>query len=741
MVCRPSCRPSRAVAMAACDADPDPVCEADATPGPKDRPMPRMRSLEDGRYFSLEDLQHFHRQILADVQQAMIDGQRQLQREWMVQLQQLQRQQLDCYTRSVERLLLHHARNLQGTLGADGTPSGDDALKLPCDSDEDVRPSMRHHTWHQSGLTGIGSPQQGRLGTLQLPAGAVRALNRAQPPPQRAEDLGTPGMRSVARGPPASKEPPDATSAEGSFGVDRSGEMYRDLVSGVSLRTMSPHQETSSRHKVEEQDVESKSDLRSEENERWKHQWNHHMRASLTKRLGTMRTMKSGIIPHKVSGMLGMGDLPRKRVEILPRPRPRSALEKLVDSHMFHMACGVIIVANAIFIGVQTDVTVHNAASFPPVADPTWMHVCSLVFTAEFGAEVLIRIVAKGWRFLFGDDWKWNVFDLLLVIFSVTEELLQGYSLTYTRLLRGFRMVRVLRVIRVMRFFRELRLMVCSIVQSLVSLSWALVLLLLVMYLFTICFMHGISMYLHDGGRADVQKDLVLWYGSIGDTMFALLLAVTGGEDWIKLVEPLSQISVFYQVLFSFYVLFVIIGVLNVLTSAFVQRACELSRLDRDLVIQSEMISDEAFLNDMKGIFEEVDEDGTGRITWEKFRQYLQNDDVQAYFATQQLDTTDARELFNLLDVNKNEEVGIEEFIMGCKRLRGQAKSSDMASLLRENKRAGAKSQRQLRKVEAQVRALRQGLQVIAGVDCSHASWLRSPTSVSSCPHTPGSAM
>uniref|UniRef100_A0A7R9ZW58 EF-hand domain-containing protein n=1 Tax=Pyrodinium bahamense TaxID=73915 RepID=A0A7R9ZW58_9DINO len=482
-----------------------------------------------------------------------------------------------------------------------------------------------------------------------------------------------------------------------------------------------------------------RSELRSEENERCKHQWNHQMRARVTQRLGSMRSgLLPGVLPHKISGFLGTKS--RRRPEIVPtEPKPR--LEQLVDSHLFQMFCSIIIVANAIFIGVQMDTILRNAAADPPVDDPPWFHICRMVFVAEFTAEILLRMVAKRWRFICGDDWKWNVFDLFLVAYSAIEEILHGFNLAYTRLLRGFRMVRVLRVIRVMRFFRELRLMVCSIVQSVVSLSWAMLLLLLVTFLFSICFMHAVAEYLHGGGDEDVAKNLKEWYGSIGNTMFSLLLAVSGGADWITLVEPLAHISVLYQVLFSFYVLFVVIGVLNVLTSAFVQRACELSRLDRDLVIQSEMISDEAFTAEMKGIFEEVDIDGEGKITWQKFREYLQNEDVQAYFATQQLDTTDARELFNLLDVGKNEEVGIEEFIMGCKKLRGQAKSSDVATLLRESKRNGAKHLRAVRKIEAQLRALRHGMQVIAGVDYSHASWLRSPTSVSSYPHTPGSAM
>merc|ERR1712176_265111 len=94
-----------------------------------------------------------------------------------------------------------------------------------------------------------------------------------------------------------------------------------------------------------------------------------------------------------------------------------------------------------------------------------------------------------------------------------------------------------------------------------------------------------------------------------------------------------------------------------------------------------------------------------------------------------QLDTSDARELFNLLDVDENEEIGIEEFILGCKRLRGQAKSSDVATLIRESKKTSAKSMRVMRKMEAQLGALCSFFQGAAGMDGSHASWLRSPLS------------
>jgi len=394
----------------------------------------------------------------------------------------------------------------------------------------------------------------------------------------------------------------------------------------------------------------------------------------------------------------------------------------------------MLIVANAIFIGIQTDCSTKRALAIPPQSIPNWFGWLGEIFAAAFLAEVLLRVVAKRWHFVCGEDWRWNVADLTLAFLSMVEEVLQGFNMSYTRLVRGFHMVRVLRVIRVMRFFRELRIMVCSIIQSLVSLSWALVLLLLIMYLFAICFMHAATIYLLEDGSQDIRVQLSESYGSVGATMFSLLLAISGGADWVDLVEPLAEISVLYQVLFSFYVLFVLTGVLNVLTGAFVQRACEFSKLDRDLVVQSELNAHQAFLSTMKGIFEEVDGDGTGKITWHKFREYLQNEHAQAYFSAHQLDTSDARELFLLLDLDEDEEVGIEDFILGCKRLRGQARSSDVQTLLRESKRMGQKNMRAMRKIEAQLRFLLRVACPGVADDSSVVHGSRSPK-----PRTPGS--
>merc|ERR1740138_850530 len=86
-------------------------------------------------------------------------------------------------------------------------------------------------------------------------------------------------------------------------------------------------------------------------------------------------------------------------------------------------------------------------------------------------------------------------------------------------------------------------------------------------------------------------------YGSVLRTMFTLLLAISGGDDWVTLTHPLAPISKLYVALFTVYVVFMVFGCLNVLTGVFVAAASEI--IDRDLVIQDEMLKRDAFVNDM----------------------------------------------------------------------------------------------------------------------------------------------
>jgi len=398
----------------------------------------------------------------------------------------------------------------------------------------------------------------------------------------------------------------------------------------------------------------------------------------------------------------------RRSTSGLPASRFSQLLLWLIESTVFHWASAGIIIVNVVFIGYTTEASMSHVLATPPTPDPGSFEVVNMVFTSIYCLELLLRLLAYGREFATGEERKWNAFDAVLVGLSIFEKIVQDVDagVGTLRVIRGLRMFRVLRIIRVMRYFRDLRLMVCSILQSLGSLSWALLLLVIIMYLFTIVFMQGSILYLHstyEEGRAPdgaVRDGVAFWYSSVFGTMYTLLASIVNGVGWIDVVRPLEQISMVYRCLYAFYVVFVVIGVLNVLTGIFVERACELSGMDKDLVIQTQMKRNETFLKEMKRIFEEADSDGSGTISWEEFKGYLENDTVKAYFSTQQLDAFDARTLFDVLNDGTGNEMSIEKFIVGCQRLKGLARSVDLVAVLQEARSANRKLKSLMRRLE-----------------------------------------
>merc|ERR1712203_646993 len=73
------------------------------------------------------------------------------------------------------------------------------------------------------------------------------------------------------------------------------------------------------------------------------------------------------------------------------------------------------------------------------------------------------------------------------------------------------------------------------------------------------------------------------------------------------------------------------------------------------------------------------------QITEEEFRKILKVEKVQAYFGALGVEVNHAQGLFRLLDADGTGAVNIEEFVIGCLRLRGEATAVDCATLMYEN--------------------------------------------------------
>merc|ERR1719383_1655236 len=163
------------------------------------------------------------------------------------------------------------------------------------------------------------------------------------------------------------------------------------------------------------------------------------------------------------------------------------------NGYRFQSMVASIIILNAVFIGITSDMAMQratssfanqNAGTHADVQGPLWSVVCDFIFNFVFIAELVLRIVILDTRFLLGADWKWNLFDSCLVLLSIIEMMLSGigYTTNFMRVLRVVRVTRSLRMIRLVRFthlVRKLRLMTVAIVNCGMMLMWAVLVLLI----------------------------------------------------------------------------------------------------------------------------------------------------------------------------------------------------------------------------------------------------------------------
>jgi len=124
--------------------------------------------------------------------------------------------------------------------------------------------------------------------------------------------------------------------------------------------------------------------------------------------------------------------------------------KRIADSGLFQGFILVVVVLNAIALGVQTyDIPSGLNSALTTVDD---------VFLAIFTVEIIIRVAAFGgapWRF-FRDGW--NLFDFVVVGVAYVPFLRENITM--------LRVVRLLRVMRILTVLPDLRILVRAMVRS-----------------------------------------------------------------------------------------------------------------------------------------------------------------------------------------------------------------------------------------------------------------------------------
>lgn len=373
----------------------------------------------------------------------------------------------------------------------------------------------------------------------------------------------------------------------------------------------------------------------------------------------------------KPSGNCGPGSrrkgVPRGAIKLpTTAASPETRIGQLVSSATFNYISGFFVVANAVSIGLQTDMMAKEVTT----TVPDEFEILEKIFCAVFTTELVLRIVVNGSMYFRRADWMWNVLDAILVLLQLGEQILGFFAdvgvnkLSMMRILRILRLVRIVRMVRILRFIGELRTLVASLAGSIRSLCWTVMLLILIMYVTGVCLTQVVADE-RAATNAEFEDELV---GSLGATMITLYQVITGGVSW-KDITDMPDVGWFSTLMISLYVAFVLFALMNIVTGVFLESALSNAKRDQDLFLKSVALK----------IFLQADKEVSGSVTWEEFEECLAHDEVRMYCDAFGFDAEEAKKLFVLLDPDRSGRVAVDDFILGTVRLRGPARAFDLA--------------------------------------------------------------
>lgn len=377
-----------------------------------------------------------------------------------------------------------------------------------------------------------------------------------------------------------------------------------------------------------------------------------------------------------------------------PEPERTGLVAGILASKRTETLISLVILLNAAFITYSADYAVSHAH------DPSSSFIKAMegVFQCFYVIELGLKLSVHRLYFFINRDYMWNTLDTFLVVGAMYDLVMtylgptweeepagagtnNGFSLTFLRILRLLRLTKVIRIFRVMRFFSELNVLLKVVMSTLRPLFWCSFMLVTFFYIFSVVFTHGTANFLaSDDPQRDPIKteELLNRFGTVWKSMISLYKASTGGADWGDYAETLLDCGYTYYGLFLFFIAFVILALLNILTGLFVDRAMRGVAEDKDGMAIEKLHSDRAVVADLCKIFAAMtgqDLDKECVVSEEQFKAFMHSPVMRARLAVLDLDIWDSQKFFRILSsISHSSEVDLGSFVTGCMQLRGLAR-------------------------------------------------------------------
>eukprot|EP00931_Biecheleriopsis_adriatica_P115778 TRINITY_DN91530_c0_g1_i1.p1 TRINITY_DN91530_c0_g1~~TRINITY_DN91530_c0_g1_i1.p1 ORF type:complete len:533 (-),score=139.92 TRINITY_DN91530_c0_g1_i1:280-1878(-) len=353
-----------------------------------------------------------------------------------------------------------------------------------------------------------------------------------------------------------------------------------------------------------------------------------------------------------------------------------------VDSPSFDVTISVIIVFNAFIIGLETDL--RREAN---VRHPGWI-VAEVFFLLCFMGEVGLKIFYHTWRWIFMS--LANVLTVFICFMAFLDAAILN-PIGASGVLRMFSMFRIVGIFRLYKLIKryrqldELRLLLQSLKDSMQTLFWTVVLLVVVLYIGAVILTQQIGQNVEVYGnyrKLSGGWDHEELFGTVGRSMFTLMQVMTL-DSWLSKVVRHVAVNQWYMIaFFCVFLLITTFGIMNILVSVIVEQTLAASLQNKQRLRVREEKAQRAELDSIKEIFLISDTDGSNSLDKDEFLAAVKNPEVQWRMKMLELPVAETVKLFGVLDGDGSQSLSYNDFIQGCAKLKGHAMSKDMLAVM-----------------------------------------------------------
>lgn len=374
----------------------------------------------------------------------------------------------------------------------------------------------------------------------------------------------------------------------------------------------------------------------------------------------------------KANGILGKRSSSHGKIleEILAQPaaerkeerverKPMQLLTRIVESNNFEFATGMIILANLVIIGAEAEMTVQNM-------DTSWARFAELSFLVVYTIELLIRFAVGSWS-LFCNSWFLLDFFLVcvgllaLVIIPALER--EGQDLIDSVLIvRGLRLLRLARVLRMVHRFKVVWRLISGLLTAWDTMVSTTGLIVIWLYIFGCVALEFITLDRDLLANPQTAEIVTYSFGTLPRATLTLLQFVTMdaiANVYYPLVLHKPALIIFFLPL----LMFLSIGLMNLVTAVLVEHALEHASQEAELARSTQKQQIKSTLPDLLEVFQGLDTDGSGTLT----RQELADVPVSALppNVLENVSVDSMEELFEMLDVDGGGTLTQDEFLEG----------------------------------------------------------------------------